>query len=200
MRYKTLTGVGIMAPVLSALLGYMQKLPCSSGSGWNGFTAQFADACYTDIYPLYYVEGLNAGQVPYLGHPVEYPVLTGAMMQLAAWLVRPVEDVYARGIVFYYVTVALLTICLVAGVLATGYAASMDEGEDRWGRWRLDAGQRAALLVALSPALILTAFINWDLLAMALTAGGVAAWAARREALAGVLLGLGVVLQPAGTR
>jgi hypothetical protein len=47
-------------------------------------------------------------------------------------------------------------------------------------------------MVALSPALILTAFVNWDLLAMALTAGGVAAWAARSEVLAGVLLGLGV--------
>jgi uncharacterized membrane protein len=47
-------------------------------------------------------------------------------------------------------------------------------------------------MVALSPALILAAFVNWDLLAMALTAGGVAAWAARSEVLAGVLLGLGV--------
>jgi len=38
---------------------------------------------------------------------------------------------------------------------------------------------------ALSPALILAAYINWDLFAMALTAGGLAAWAARRPWLAG---------------
>ena len=54
------------------------------------------------------------------------------------------------------------------------------------------AGWKAALLVALSPGLILAAFVNWDLFAMALAAGGLAAWAARREWLAGVLLGLAV--------
>jgi hypothetical protein len=188
MRNRTLVGVGVGASVVSALLGYAQKLPCSSGGAWNSFTGQFADACYTDIYPLYYVEGLNSGQVPYADHPVEYPVLIGGMMQLAASLVHSVTNPTTRGKDFYYVTVVLLSLCLVAGVLATAVAAGRNG--DRWGP--LDAGQRAALMVALSPALILTAFINWDLLAMALTAGGVAAWAARREVLAGVLLGLGV--------
>jgi len=47
-------------------------------------------------------------------------------------------------------------------------------------------------MVALSPALILAAFINWDLFAMALTACGLAAWAYRRPWLSGVLLGLAV--------
>ena len=40
-------------------------------------------------------------------------------------------------------------------------------------------------MVALSPALILAAFINWDLIALALTALGMAAWAARRGVLGG---------------
>jgi uncharacterized membrane protein len=46
--------------------------------------------------------------------------------------------------------------------------------------------------VAFSPALILSAFINWDLIAMGLTMTALAAWAARRPVLAGVLLGLAV--------
>jgi uncharacterized membrane protein len=75
--------------------------------------------------------------------------------------------------------VVLLALCAVAAVLATASAA----GPDR--RWQ-------ALLVALSPALILNAFVNWDLIAMALTALGIAAWAARRGVWAGVLLGLAV--------
>jgi uncharacterized membrane protein len=169
--------------VLAALLGYAQKLPCSSGGAWNSFTGQFHDACYTDIYPLYYNEGLSAHQVPYFGHPVEYPVLIGAMMQAAAWVVQSVSDPYSRGRDFYYVTIALLAICLIGGVLAT--AATADREGD-------GAGWKAALLVALSPALILAAFINWDLFAMALAAGGLAAWAAKRQYLAGILLGLGV--------
>jgi len=202
VRYPAFIGAGVAASVLAALLGYAQKLPCSSGGAWNSFTSQFRQACYTDIYPLYYNEGLSSGQVPYTGHPVEYPVLIGALMQLAAWAVHSVTDPFARGRDFYYVTIVLLAVCLVAGVLATGYAASREGEVDAprpgpwpWadgGRGDLDAGLKAALMVALSPGLILAAFINWDLLAMALTAGAMAAWAGRREEFAGVLLGLAV--------
>ncbi len=193
MRYPAFVGTGVAASVAAAFLGYAQKLPCSSGGAWNSFTGQFRDACYTDIYPLYYNEGLSSGQVPYSGHPVEYPVLIGGMMQLAAWVVHSVADPYTRGRDFYYVTVVLLAVCLVAGVLATGYAAGdAPAGRTAGGRTRLGSGTKAALMVALAPGLILAAFINWDLLAMALTAGGIAAWAGRREILAGVLLGLGV--------
>jgi uncharacterized membrane protein len=169
--------------VVAALLGYWQKTPCSSGGAWNSFTGQFRDACYTDIYPLYYNEGLSAGKVPYYQHPVEYPVLLGAMMQAGAWLVRSVSDPYSRGRDFYYVTVVMLAVCLLAAVLATAATADREGG---------GAGWKAALLVALSPALILAAFVNWDLFAMALAAGGFAAWAARRHYLAGALLGLAV--------
>jgi uncharacterized membrane protein len=182
-RYPAFVGTGVAASVLAALLGYAQKLPCSSGGAWNSFTGQFREACYTDIYPLYYNEGLSSNQVPYYGHPVEYPVLIGAMMQAAAWLVHSVTDPTTRGKDFYYVTVLLLAVCLIAGVVATA-ATAHREGDG--------AGWKAALLMALSPGLVLAAFVNWDLFAMALAAGGLAAWAARREWLAGILLGLAV--------
>jgi uncharacterized membrane protein len=44
---------------------------------------------------------------------------------------------------------------------------------------------------ALSPALMLTALVNWDLLAVLFTAGALWAWARGRPVLAGVLVGLG---------
>jgi hypothetical protein len=171
------TSVLIAASVLGMVLAFADKVPCRSGD-WNSYTKQFQDFCYTDIYPLYYHEGLAAGQVPYTGHPVEYPVLIGGAMQAVAWLVRNVDAVI-RGREFFDVTAVLLAACAVAAVLATARAA----GPDR--RWQ-------ALMVALSPALILNAFVNWDLIAMALTALGIAAWAARRGVWAGALLGLGV--------
>lgn len=195
MRFRAIAVTGSVAAVAAALLGYADKLPCSSGGAWNSFTGQFRDACYTDIYPLYYTEGLSSGKVPYSGHPVEYPVLIGGMMQVAAWLVRSVTDPFARGKDFYNVTVVLLSVCLIAGVLATAYTAGRGtRARDiaRGGFSGLDPGLRAALMVALSPGLILAAFVNWDLLAMALTAGGLAFWAARHHVAAGVLLGLGV--------
>ena len=171
------TGVLVAASLLGMALAFAEKSPCRSGA-WNSYASQFQRACYTDIYPLYYGEGLSAGKVPYTGHPVEYPVLIGGAMQAAAWLVRNVSET-TRGREFFDVTVLLLAVCAVAGVLATARAAG-------------PGGRAQALMVALSPALILSAFINWDLIALALTALGIAAWAARRGVWAGVLLGLGV--------
>ena len=90
------TSVLVTAALFGALLAFLEKVPCRSGA-WNSYAKQFQDACYTDIYPLYYGEGLSAGKVPYSGHRVEYPVLIGAAMQAAAWLVRSIADPYVRG-------------------------------------------------------------------------------------------------------
>ncbi|HEY2507237.1 MAG TPA: glycosyltransferase 87 family protein [Streptosporangiaceae bacterium] len=167
-----------VAAVVADALAFGAKEACRAGA-WNVGVEQYQAHCYTDIYPLYYGEGLSAGQVPYLDHHVEYPVIIGAVMQAVAWLVRPIANPYTRGLRFFDVTVALLAVFLVIGVLATAYCA----GPGR--RW-------TALLVAFSPALILSAFINWDLIAMGLMMMALAAWTARRPAVAGVLLGLAV--------
>jgi len=168
----------VLASLAGSALGFLNKAACRSGD-WNIYLKQFQAHCYTDIYPLYFQEQLSAGKVPYTGHPVEYPVLIGAVMQVVAWFVRPITNPEIRGREFYDVTVLLLTLCAIVGTLATAYLAG------RTRRW-------TALGVALAPGLIFASFINWDLIAMALVAVGMAAWAARRTVLAGVLLGLAV--------
>jgi uncharacterized membrane protein len=174
----------ILASLLGGALGSIAKAACRAGA-WNIGVEQYQAHCYTDIYPLYFYEGLSAGKVPYFSrhvappHYVEYPVVMGGVMQAAAWVVRGEPDAGVRGGEFYDVTVALLSVCLVGGVLATAYCA----GRKR--RW-------TGLLVALAPALILGAFINWDLIAMALSMTALAAWAAKRPVVAGLLLGLAV--------
>ena len=168
----------VIASLAGSLLGFLNKAACRSGD-WNIYLKQFQAHCYTDIYPLYFQEQLSTGKVPYTGHPVEYPVLIGAAMQAVAWVVKPISDPSLRGREFFDVTVLLLAAFSLAGTLATAYLA----GRSR--RW-------TALGVALAPGLILAAFINWDLIVMGLVALGMAAWAARRTVLAGVLLGLAV--------
>jgi len=168
----------VCASVLGSLLGFANKAACRSGD-WNIYLKQFQAHCYTDIYPLYFNEQLSAGKVPYSGHPVEYPVLIGGAMQAVAWVVRPISDPYLRGREFFDVTVVLLALGAIAATLATAYLA----GRSR--RW-------TALGVALAPGLVFAAFINWDMIAMALATLGMAAWAARRGVLAGVLLGLAI--------
>jgi uncharacterized membrane protein len=172
------TGALTIASLLGSSLGFLDKAACRAGA-WNSAFGEFHAHCYTDIYPLYFGEGLASGKVPYFNHHVEYPVLIGAAMQFSASVVHSISDPFTRGREFFDVTVLLLSLFALAGVLATGYLA---------GRGR----QWTALLVALSPALILGSFINWDLIVMGLTALGMAAWAARRHVLAGVLLGLAV--------
>ena len=168
----------VTASLAGSALGFLNKAGCRNGD-WNFYLRQYQAHCYTDIYPLYFGEHLSSGQVPYYDHPVEYPVVIGAAMQAVAWLVRPIADPFVRGREFFDLTVVLLALFSLAGTLATAYAA----GRSR--RW-------TALGVALAPGLILAAFINWDLIAMGLVALGMAAWAARRTVLAGVLLGLAV--------
>ena len=172
------TAALVAASLAGSALSFLSKAACRAGA-WNTSIGQYQAHCYTDIYPLYYAEKLSAGQVPYLDHPVEYPVLMGAAMQVVAWAVRPISNLYIQGREFYDLTTLLLALFTVAAVLATAYLA----GRSR--RW-------TALLVALSPALILAAFINWDLIAMSLATLGMAAWAGRRHAVAGLLLGLAV--------
>src|ERR1035437_5131678 len=108
------------ASLAASALGFLNKSACRAGD-WNLYLKQFQAHCYTDIYPLYFGEGLSSGKVPYVDHPVEYPVLIGAAMQAVAWVVRPIADPYTRGREFFDVTVALLAVFTVAGVLATAY-------------------------------------------------------------------------------
>ncbi|RJL32129.1 glycosyltransferase family 87 protein [Bailinhaonella thermotolerans] len=167
------------AGLFGAVLAYLQKGACRFGGAWNHADQQFVHNCYTDIYPLYFQRGFADGKLAYLEHEMEYPVGIGAFMQVIAWLVEPLGDVGTRGVAFYDITVAVMAGCLVVGVLAV---AALAGPRRRWD----------ALWYALSPALVLTAYINWDLLVGALALTGLVAWSRRRHVLAGVLLGLAV--------
>jgi uncharacterized membrane protein len=160
-------------------LAWAQKSPCQDGSWTNG--SQYHGYCYTDVLALYYAEGLNQGKVPYLDHPVEYPVLTGVLMGAVG---LPVHWLAQHGVVhnepraFYLGTAAVLA----------GFALLTVWAIARMRRRRpFDAA-----MVAAAPAMVFTAYVNWDLLAIGLTTLGIYAWSRRRAGWAGVLLGLAV--------
>ncbi|GAB3210716.1 glycosyltransferase family 87 protein [Marinactinospora thermotolerans] len=177
--------------LLGAALGYAAKAPCRFGGAWLDGT-QYAASCYSDVFPLYYRDGLDQGIVPYLDVPVEYPVLTGGLMHLLARSVSWLPDQLSRALGYFDVTALVLALCLGATVIGVGHLA---------GRGGLSGDGRAfdrrrALIAgaftALAPAAVLTAYINWDLLAVALATGGLVAHAHRRPWLAGALIGLAV--------
>ncbi|MFI6534551.1 glycosyltransferase family 87 protein [Nonomuraea sp. NPDC050547] len=181
IRAASYLPLGLFA-ALGATLAYLFRLPCRTG-GWNDQVTTYTSFCYTDIYPLYFDRQLSTenpyfAQVPF-DKQVEYPVVLGEVMQAIAWLVRSAGDVAAQGVRFYDITVVLLGVCLVIGVLLMAAVA----GPTR--RWD-------ALWYALAPSVILAAYINWDLVAGALSMGMLLAWARKRQVLAGVLLGLAI--------
>ncbi|MET8503759.1 glycosyltransferase 87 family protein [Streptomyces sp. NPDC004787] len=186
---RALLGAGQLTPVrvvvLVALgmfaLGMVQKLPCYNWAWFRGSTSQYTHACYSDIPHLFTGRGFAEGLVPYFDRVggdipfLEYPVLTGLFMQVAAWL-TPGGDVTEQERAFWMVNAGLLMVC--AAVLVVCVART-----HRRRPWD-------GLLVALAPAVALTATINWDLLAVALTAAALLMWSRSRPLAAGVLLGL----------
>jgi uncharacterized membrane protein len=178
-RFWTAARVVLALCCLTLAFHWVQKSPCQDGA-WSNFK-QYKQFCYTDVLALYYAENLHQGAVPYLDHPVEYPVLTGAFMGLLGLPVHAYgvsHPGFNQGQAFYNVN------ALVLGALAVATCATILALRRRrpWD----------AALFALSPALLVTATVNWDLLAIALAAFGIYAWAKRHPALAGVLLGLGM--------
>ena len=110
-----------------------------------------------------YFDRLN-GDMNYL----EYPVLTGLFMEVASWLTPGSGDMQHREQMYWMVNAGMLMVC--TAVIAVCVART-----HRRRPWD-------ALLVALAPAFALTATINWDLFAVALTAVGHADVVARPSA------------------
>lgn len=183
-----LTGIAL----LGAVLGYLAKAPCRFGGAWLDGT-QFQKACYSDVFPLYYRDQLDAGTVPYLDKPVEYPVLTGGLMHVLARAVSWLPDPVARGLGYFDATAVVMAGCLVAVVLSVGHLAGRGGVAPAAGRpFDRRAALAAGAFTALVPAALLTAYINWDLFAVALAVGGLAAYAHGRQWLSGALIGLAV--------
>ncbi|MDQ6875671.1 MAG: glycosyltransferase 87 family protein [Actinomycetota bacterium] len=166
----------VLALALVLLAGaWVQKAPCRDHAWAHEY--QYSHACYTDVFALYFSEGLDSGKVPYLDHPVEYPALTGAVMGLVAWPARAVDQTHPAR-TFFDLTALLLAAC----ALVTVWAIARLHRRRPWD----------AAMVALAPALLVTAYVNWDLVAIALSTTALLAWARKRLVWAGILLGLAV--------
>ncbi len=185
-RFWTAVRIVLALTCLTLTLHWVQKSPCQDGAWVNN--QQYTRFCYTDVLALYYAERLNEGAVPYRDHPVEYPVLTGYFMGALGLPVHSAGEGNPdinQGQWFYNLN------ALVLGALALATVMVLLSLRRRrpWD----------AAMFALSPALLLTATVNWDFLAIGLAALGLLVWARTRDdrtgltlaILSGVLLGLG---------
>ncbi len=165
---------------ISYLVLMLRQVPCLTDGD------SFPNMCYSDISVLYYWRGLKDGQIPYLDSDVEYPVLTGAFMELGRRLVMllggqshagvsDAEASHAAGLFFGVTAVALFVLfCVLI-----------------WAHLRMHRPWDA-LMIAAAPAIWTTGLINWDALVVALTSLALLAWSRKHHVWAGVWIGLGI--------
>jgi len=207
-RFWTPVRVLLALTLFGSLLGFALKAPCRDASDWvDNF--QYAHVCYSDVLALYNAEGLAQGSVPYYDHPVEYPVVTGVVMQVSSLLARGVAVVLpddrtqeaerkalsaapdkAQELAQrrdYVTTVArnrhfydITWVFLTACALVVAVTTAKLAGRRPWD----------AAMFALAPGFLLHATTNWDLVAVALAGLGLVAWARSHPVAAGALLGL----------
>ncbi|MET9253650.1 glycosyltransferase family 87 protein [Streptomyces sp. NPDC048182] len=176
VRVIALVAIGMFA------LGLVQKAPCYDGAWFFGASSQYTHACYSDIPHLYEGRGFAEGLVPYFDRVpgdmeyLEYPVLTGVFMEVASWLTPGSGSLQHQEQWYWMANAGLLMVCAV--VIAV--CVTRTHARRPWD----------GLLVALAPAVALTATVNWDLLAGALTAAALLMWSRGRSLAFGVLLGL----------
>jgi uncharacterized membrane protein len=162
-------GVGLPL-VLASLgvtlsIGAVVRAPCSDLDDLSRPEVRYR-LCYTDITALWADRELDA-RFPYAEADNEYPVGTGLLMGLTA---LPASNES------HYLLINELVLSLAALVIALVLH-------------RLVGGR--ALFFTAAPALAAYSFLNWDLFAIALSVGAVAALLSSRDRLAGALAGLG---------
>ena len=204
-RYWTPLRVVLLFAVAVLALGFLGKANClqsyDTADGpqldWRN-DRQYISMCYSDTVPLYGIEGVAGGSVPYRDpwiegegtsnekvRYMEYPVLTGFFQYANArttdawqWLAARMPLPTALSVVVYFDVTALW--------LAMAWLVAV---------WAVRAMRRTrpwdAALVALSPLVVVHVFTNFDALAVACATGGMLALARRRPVLAGILLGIG---------
>jgi uncharacterized membrane protein len=218
-RFMTPLRVMLMLALVFLALGYTTKAAClqSTGAGtadqrvavWENQRAYY-ELCYSDTVPLYTAELLAQGKFPYksswtekdaAGKPqvqydgspairyMEYPVLTG-LYQYSSMALAKTYTALTKLVPIPVVAEVVMFFDIAAFGLAVAWLATV------WATARL-AGRRIwdAALVAASPLLVFQIFTNFDALATACAAGAMLAWARRKPALAGALIGVGVALK-----
>ncbi len=142
-----------------------------------GFALQLAvysrggSSALSDLPRVFLHRGVDASHLPYVDRVVEYPVGAGLLLYVAALI---------RGTPLGVLTVT----ALAAGTLSVlvGLALRHAVGGRAW-RWMI------------GPPILLYAFQNWDMFAMAAMVAGILLYRRGRFGSAGALLGIGTVVK-----
>jgi uncharacterized membrane protein len=203
-RWWTPVRVLLVLAAVVFSLAIVHSQPCLK-THWANDKARYGKMCYSDVPYLYSDRGLVEGRWPFSAphgryQVMEYPVgiayfawvaaeatqatpLTRAGPPVSERRAEPSSMVYGLpGIVtevnnYFLITAVMLAACLLG---ATWFVAQTHRRRP----WD-------ALPFVLSPVLLATALVNWDLVAVLFVSGALWAWSRGRPGLTGVMIGLG---------
>ena len=139
MKVRTFVVLALFASLIS-----FAKFSHCENSGW-ATPDQYIHACYSDLPALFGTRGLDNNVWPYASdeNSVEYPVLTGMVMYATSFIANsPVS--YFNVNIFFLVLLFLATVLVVRKIRP-----------------------EFAYIVPVTPAMIASLYINWDLWAIA---------------------------------
>jgi hypothetical protein len=171
-KLTPLTRTLILLALLASLLSFAKFDHCRS-TGW-ATPDDYVHACYSDISSLFYGRGLNNHQWAYSSadNAVEYPVLTGVAMWATSWLV-PSGPNSTRN--YFDINILLIALLFIGVLLIVGRIRP-----------------QFAYLLPLSPAVIASLYINWDLWGIISMMLAIYYFDRRRLGVSSVLLGVSI--------
>ncbi len=152
----------VVATVVTLLVGLALQLAFYGSGGHSALS---------DLPRVFLHRGIGRDVLPYIDRPIEYPVLSGVLLYLAA-LVSPTP----LGV--------LLVTALASGAICVTMTVVLERrfGARAW-RW------------ALATPVLLYAFQNWDVFAIAAVFVGLLAFERERDVAAGVAFGIGAAVK-----
>ncbi|MFN8074353.1 MAG: hypothetical protein U0Q15_02895 [Kineosporiaceae bacterium] len=187
---KLLRAASVLVLLAASMMGLavVEQQHCRH-MGWDTPDA-FWHACYSDI-PITFMNGLREAPEPSLTQAVadgkiDQPPLAAAAMWTVAHLTPTGGDDAANVRRYFDASALALTIALTIGVAALAMSGPTASGRRPW-----DAAH-----LALSPVLVTSTLISYQLLAASLLAVALALFSRRQWVLAGVVLGLATAAHP----
>jgi uncharacterized membrane protein len=197
------TPVRVMLAVLTVVMGLSlaRDYPCGQTS-WGNETVRYSKMCYSDVPYLYTGRGFAEHRWPYAASDGRYPAMEyPPVISYVAWAASEITALMPSGppqsvraetttaalwglpgmakeVNTYFLVTAVLLFLFGLGAVYLLAGASPGRPWDAMG-------------LALSPVLLASALVNWDLLAVFFVAAALWAWARDRPALAGVMVGIG---------
>ena len=161
----------IALALLASFLSFAKFQHCRS-AGW-GSPDVYIHMCYSDLSALYGAREINVDRWPYESpdNSVEYPALTGLIMWATGQLISD-ENGYRA---YFDINAALLALLFIASA---------------WLLWRIKP--EYAPLLAFSPAVIGSLYINWDIWAIAAALLAIYLFKSERFDLSALALGVAI--------